>query len=109
MREPAARWSRRVGWTLTSFAAALNIVNAPGVVKTVGKVNNLVGVLWLFSTHAALLLALLCVLVPRARGLAVTRRGAIFWLLLALLSLVAFPVSYAATQLLAYDGFNRLF
>jgi hypothetical protein len=110
LRGPASRGLRRVGWILTAFAMALNLVNAPGVVRSVAKVHNTMGVLWLFSTHAALALALCCLLVPRARGLRLTQRGAIVGLVLALLSLLAFPVSYAATALFSYDGgFNRLF
>jgi hypothetical protein len=109
MRQPAPRWPHPVGWSLTALALVLNVANAPAVARTVGKLENLMGVLWTFTTHLALLLALCCVLIPRARRRPLNRRGAILWLLLALFSLLTFPISYAATELALLGGFNRLF
>ncbi len=89
----ASLWPRRLGWTLSWFSAALNVLNAPGVAASVRLVHNLIGVLWLFSTHLFLGLALCCVLIPRARRRPLTQRRAMWWLVLALISLLAFPVS----------------
>lgn len=61
--------------------------------------HNLIGALWLFGTHAFLVLALCS---------ALTRRAGM-WLAFSVLSLLALPVSYAATTLFASGGFNRLF
>ena len=105
----ATPWPRRVAWTLTAFSGALNVLNLPHVVASVPLVHNLMGLLWLFSTHALLVLASCSLLVPLARRQSLTQRGAIVGLGFALLSLLAFPVSYAATILFASGGINRLF
>jgi hypothetical protein len=93
----------RSGWGLTAFALALNLLNVPGVWRTASKVHNGVGVVWMFGSPFALALAIGCALGLRPRRRTVTRRGALLWVLLALASLMAFPLSWGATTLLSFD------
>lgn len=91
------------------MAAALNVVLAPRVVASVSVVQNAMGLLWLLGTHAALVLALGVLVVPRARRTPLTQRAAAWGLSLSLLSLLAVPISYTATKLFEYGPFERLF
>jgi len=108
-RRAASGWQRRIAWALTALSVALNSANLSNVVSSVPLVHNLVGGLWLLCTHGLLALALVCALVPALRRRPLTRGGATAWLILALLSLLAFPVSYAGTRLFALGGIQRLF
>jgi hypothetical protein len=105
----AGVWIRRVAWVAAALSAALNLVLAPRVLRSAPQVQNAMGALWLFGTHAALVLAVCLLVLPRARGAPLTRPAAAFGLALALLSLVALPVSYAATKLFEHGPFQRLF
>ena len=100
---PAGVWMSRIGWGLTAVALALNLLNLPAVCRTASKIHNAVGVLWMFGSPFALGLTIGCALAFRLRRRAVTRRGALLWVLLAFVSVAAFPLSWGATTLLSYD------